>query len=261
MEANSSVVLGKEIGRGTNGIVHLGTYQNEPVAIKKHHLHQEIVQGCELLASLSHPHIVQVIGVFTVKEESVLIMELLHETLRDYLGRRKEEGGLPVRETVRISSEIVDGLHYLHSLKPPLAHQNLNGKNVLLTEKGVVKISDIGQGKFRSITLAYLKHMAPECIAYLAPEVLGENPPQYTGKVDMFSVGVLMLQIVTCLDPTVTLEGFGSIPEVKRRRSHLKLVPESHPLRILIISCLNNDPQKRPSATLKVFNEGICSLH
>jgi serine/threonine protein kinase len=258
MEANSSVVLGKEIGRGTNGIVHLGTYQNEPVAIKKHHLHQEIVQECELLASLSHPHVVQVIGVFTVKEESVLIMELLHETLRDYLGRTKEEGYvLSIRGAVRISCEIVAGLNYLHSLKPPLVHRHLNGRNVLLTEKGLVKISDSGLATLCPIDLDYLKSMPPECIAYVAPEVLiGENPPQFTDKVDMFSVGVLMLQIVTCLDPSTTLQGIGTIPEVERRSSHLKLVPESHPLRILIISCLNDDPQKRISSDLEAFDRG-----
>jgi serine/threonine protein kinase len=272
MGANPSIVLEKEIGRGTYGVVHQGTYQNKPVAIKKFHqvlleqnkranydhFQQEYTKECKLLTSLSHPHIVRVIGVFTVKEENVLVMELLHETLRDYLGRTKEEGYvLSIRGAVRISCEIVAGLNYLHSLKPPLVHRHLNGRNVLLTEKGLVKISDSGLATLCPIDLDYLKSMPPECIAYVAPEVLiGENPPQFTDKVDMFSVGVLMLQIVTCLDPSTTLQGIGTIPEVERRSSHLKLVPESHPLRILIISCLNDDPQKRISSDLEAFDRG-----
>ena len=273
---SSSIVFGKEIGRGAYGTVHQGTYQKKLVAIKKihrllleqaryqradfDHVQQEFTKECELLALLSHPHIVQFIGVFTVKEERVLVMELLHETLRDYLGRKKEGGQvLPVREAVRISREIVAGLSYLHSFKPPLVHRDLNGKNVLLTEKGLVKISDLGQAKFRPTDMAYLTTKAPGCLPYMPPEVLGENP-QYTEKMDMFSVGVLMLQIVTCLDPNTTLQGIGTIPEVERRSSHLKLVPESHPLRILIISCLNDDPQKRISSDLEAFDRSMCYL-
>jgi serine/threonine protein kinase len=276
MGANPSIVLEKEIGRGTYGVVHQGTYQNKPVAIKKFHqvlleqnkrgnydhVQQEYTKECKLLTSLSHPHIVRVIGVFTVKEENMLVMELLHETLRDYLGRTKEKGYvMTIHGAVKMSCEIVAGLSYLHSLNPPLVHRHLNGRNVLLTEKGLVKISDSGLATFCPIDVDYLKSMSPECIAYVAPEVLiGENPPQFTDKVDMFSVGVLMLQIVTCLDPNPTLQGIGTIPEVERRSSHLKLVPESHPLRILIISCLNDDPQKRISSDLEAFDRSMCYL-
>ena len=55
----------------------------------------------------------------------------------------------------------------------------------------------------------------------MPPEVLGKDP-QYTEKVDMFSLGVLMLQIVTRLDPATDLQGIGVVAEVERRRDHLK---------------------------------------
>ena len=57
-----------------------------------------------------------------------------------------------------------------------------------------------------------------------------------------------MLQMVTCLDPNPSLQGIGTEAENDRRRDHIKVIPESHPLRTVIISCLENDPEKRPSA-------------
>ena len=79
-------------------------------------------------------------------------------------------------EACRISSELIDGLNYLHSRKPPVVHRDLNSKNVLLTETGLVKISDLGQAKFRPTDLGYLTSMAPGCIP-MPLEVLGINIP------------------------------------------------------------------------------------
>ena len=277
MGAGQSVKIGGEIGRGAYGTVHKGTYQGRPVAIKRIHrllleqakyqaadfdrMQQEFLRECEILSSLMHPHIVEFVGVFDVKGEKALVMELLHETLRDYLVKKKnQDGGLQDKEACRISSEIVDGLNYLHSHRPPVVHRDLNSKNVLLTETGLVKISDLGQAKFRPTDLGYLTTVAPGCIPYMPPEVLGKDP-RYTEKMDTFSLGVLMLQMVTCLDPNPSFQGIGTEAEIDRRCDHIKLIPESHPLRTVIISCLENDPEKRPSAkTLRQVQYGLLHL-
>ena len=280
MGAGQSVKIGGEIGRGAYGTVHRGRYQGRPVAIKRihrllleqaryqaadyEHVQEEFLRECEILSSLIHPHIVEFIGVFDVRGEKALVTELLHETLRDYLVKKKQDGGLEVKEACRISSEIIDGLNYLHTLESPVVHRNLTDKNVLLTETGVVKISDVGQAKFRPTDLGYLTTVAPGCIPYMPPEVLGKEP-RYTEKMDTFSLGVLMLQMVTCLDPNPSLQGIGIEAEIDRRRDHIKLIPESHPLRTVIISCLENDPDKRPSdkrlcEILHLWNQSKCSV-
>ena len=274
MGAGQSVKIGEEIGRGAYGTVHKGTYQGKPVAIKRihqlllenaryhrsayDHVQQEFIRECDLLASLEHPHVVKFIGVFDVKGDKALVMELLHETLKDYLSRKKDVG-MEVDESCWITFQIVEGLKYLHGHNPPLVHRDLNGKNVLLTETGLVKISDLGQAKFRPSDLGYLTTKAPGCLPYMPPEVLGKDP-QYTEKVDMFSLGVLMLQIVTRLDPATDLQGIGVVAEVERRRDHLKMVEGTHPLRFPIVACLENGPEKRPSADSGVFNQLNCKL-
>ena len=277
MGAGQSVKIGREIGRGAYGTVHRGTHQGRPVAVKKIHrllleqaryqaadfdlVQQEFLRECEILYSLIHPHIVEFVGVFDVRGEKALVMELLHETLRDYLvKKKKQDGGLEEKEACRITSEIIDGLNYLHSLEPPVFHRNLTDQNVLLTETGQVKISDLGQVTYLPTDLGYLTTVAPGCIPYMPPEVLGKEP-RYTEKMDTFSLGVLMLQMVTCLDPNPSLQGIGTEAEIDRRRDHIKMIPESHPLRTVIISCLDNDPEKRPSAkSLRQTEYGLLYL-
>ena len=133
MGAGQSVKIGEEIGRGAYGTVHKGTYQGKPVAIKRihqlllenaryhrsdyDHVQQEFIRECDLLASLEHPHVVKFIGVFDVKGDKALVMELLHETLKDYLSRKKDVG-MEVDESCWITFQIVEGLKYLHGHNP-----------------------------------------------------------------------------------------------------------------------------------------------
>ena len=62
------------------------------------------------------------------------------------------------------------------------------------------KTSDLGMSKFCPTDLGYLSTKTPGCLPYMPPEALGKEP-QYTEKLDTFSFGVLMLQMVTGEDP------------------------------------------------------------
>ena len=70
------------------------------------------------------------------------------ELLEDRLNR---EGALPLWEAVRIYKAIIDGLNYLHKQYPPLVHNDITPRNILLTNEGVVKIIDMGH-------LSYVKN-------------------------------------------------------------------------------------------------------
>ena len=269
--ASSKLKVGEEIGRGAYGTVHKGVYEGKPVAVKKIHrllldyarndpetfqrISSEFERECDLLKTLVCPNVVQFVGVFEMKGERVLVMELLHETLAGALKRTKGTGGLTEKEAGRISFDIAYGLSFLHRHNPPLVHRDLNAKNILLTEGGTAKISDLGVSKFRPTDLGYLSTKAPGCLLYMPPEALGKDP-KYTEKLDMFSFGVLMLQMVTGEDPNPALQGIGVVPEVERRKDHIELVPSSHTLKKCILQCLEDDPSKRPTAQMIVF---LCS--
>ena len=266
--ASSKLKVGNEIGRGAYGTVHEGVYEGKPVAVKKIHrilldyarddpeayqrISSEFERECELLKTLVFPNVVHFVGVFEIGKERVLVMELLHETLANVLKRKKESGGLSEEEVGRITFEIALGLKFLHGQNPPLVHRDLNAKNILLTEDGTAKISDLGMSKFRPTDLGYLSTKAPGCVPYMPPEALGKEP-KYTEKLDIFSFGVLMLQMATGEDPNLDMHGIGMVPEVERRKDHIELVADGHVLKKSILQCLEDDPSKRPTAQAIVF--------
>ena len=118
----------------------------------------------------------------------------------------------------------------------------------------VVKISDLGQAKFRPPSVMYLTTKALGCIPYMPPECLVDRP-HFTDKGDVFSLSVVALQVSTQEPPSVGLGGIGVQKEVERRSADLAKLPADHPLKPTVLECLQDDPAKRPSCA-----EIICPL-
>ena len=108
----------------------------------------------------------------------------------------------------------------------------------------------------------------PGTNSYMSPEALAE-PPSYTTKLDIFSCGVLFVQLITRKFPnpgprTYTVEVKNDprfpkgrilveVPELERRKDHLDLVPPTHPLLEVALDCLKDEEGPRPTA------EQLCS--
>ena len=260
----ASLRIGLEINRGAYGTVHEGQLDGCPVAVKKiHRLLLEAASGerdtwervvrdfekeCRLLEGLKHPHIVGFSGAFydVQSEEPVLVMERMRENLRDLLGRERQ---LSLRRQLQICLEIAIGLEFLHSRSPPVAHRDLNDKNVMLSEEGVVKLGDLGQSRLKENSVDYFSTGQPGAVPFMPPEALSEHP-HYTEKIDMFSLGVLMLEISTGRYPSVKLFGIGLQPEVVRRREDLSMLSDGHPLKPFILHCLKDNYKNRPPAVI-----------
>ena len=258
-----SLRIGSEINRGAYGTVHEGELDGRPVAVKKiHRLLLEAASGqkdtwervvrdfekeCRLLEGLKHPHIVGFSGAYydVKSEEPILVMERMKENLRDLLDR---EGELSLRRQLQICLEIAIGLEFLHSRSPPAVHRDLNDKNVMLSEEGVVKLGDLGQSRLKENSVDFFSSGQPGAVPFMPPEALSEHP-HYTEKIDMFSLGVLMLEICTGCYPTVKLIG-GTKSEKERRKEDLSRLPKDHPLRKQILQCLKDNYKDRPSAVI-----------
>ena len=259
-----SLRIGAEINRGSYGTVHEGELDGRSVAVKKiHRLFLEAASGqkdtwervvrdfekeCRLLEGLKHPHIVGFSGAFydVKSEEPILVMERMKENLRDFLGRERLLG---FRRQLQITLEIAIGLEFLHSRSPPAVHRDLNDKNVMLSEEGVVKLGDLGQSKLKENSVDYFSTTQPGAIPFMPPEALRVKP-QYTEKIDMFSLGVLMLEICTGHPPTVKLFGIGTKSEIVRRKEDLSRLANDHPLKKQILQCLKDNYKDRPSAAI-----------
>ena len=108
-----------------------------------------------------------------------------------------------------------------------------------------MKISDLGQAKFRPSNIQYLTTVAPGCVLYMPPECLGDNP-HFSNKSDTFSFGVVMLEVSTQEPPSCGLMNIGAKPERERRAQDLAKLSDDHPLKPTIVRCLDDDPHKRP---------------
>ena len=175
----------------------------------------------------------------------ILVMEKMQENLRQFLNRWKNK--LPLPKQLRISLEIIRGVAFLHHQTPPLLHRDLNDKNVMFSFEGVIKIGDFGQSKLKKDL--YLTTGQPGMVTFMPPEALKDHGVKYNESLDIFSVGVLMLEIGTQQEPLVNLYGIGTIREVDRREKDLEALGEEHPLRPQILLCLKDNPKERPKAS------------
>ena len=176
----------------------------------------------------------------------ILVMEKMNKNLRDYLEAKR--GKLTIQEQIHISHEVTQGVGFLHQLTPPMVHRDLNDKNVMFTFDGVAKIGDFGQSRLKKDL--YLTTAQPGMITFMPPEALGDGNTEYDESLDIFSLGVLMLEIGTQQHPMTNLQGIGSTPETERRAKDLQKMDDSHPLKPFILLCLNNDRKQRPYAAV-----------
>ena len=126
-------------------------------------------------------------------------------------------------------------LNYLHHMTPdPIIHRDLSSANVLLqpTPNGgwLAKVSDYGSANFQR----QLCTENPGSPVYAAPE--SHNPALQSPKMDIYSFGVLLIEMCTCQFP---------VPE---RRAELIDTIKQPRLVQLIRQCLNADRDRRPTA-------------
>ena len=186
----------------------------------------------------------------------VLLMELCNENLSKFLER--SPGPLPFNTQLNISHDITLALVYLHA--NGLIHRDLTGNNVLMIAGTRAKITDFGMSKLANVNPCMTAlTLCPGNALYMSPEALDE-PPTYTDKLDVFSFGVLLVQIMTRQfpNPDPRFKVFADlrfsegvrvvVPETQRRQIHLDLILDTHPLKSSALQCLKNKDKERPSA-------------
>ncbi|KAG2120796.1 MAP kinase [Suillus discolor] len=201
-------VRGELIGKGTYGRVYLAlnATTGEMIAVKqveipvtasdrKDNRQMSFVQALkmesETLKDLDHPHIVQYLGF----EETPTFLSIFLEyvpggsvgsCLRDH-GKFDEE------VTKSFTGQILEGLEYLHSKN--IIHRDLKADNILVEKTGICKISDFGISK-RTDDLNGMASTAMQgTVFWMAPEVIHPQKKGYNSKIDIWSVGCVVLEM------------------------------------------------------------------
>ena len=225
-------------------------------------------EECHLLSLARHPNVVQYLGTYTDPDTQlpVLLMELCDKSLTSFL--EQSPGPLSYHVQVNISHDIALALVYLHS--NGLIHRDLTGNNVLMIAGSRAKITDFGMSKLATVNPRMTAlTLCPGNALYMSPEAL-DKAKSYTSKLDIFSFGVIVIQILTRLFPNpidrfrnisvrkekkeegsdddVEKEVWEVVPEIERRQTHLSLILDTHPLKPLAQHCLSQKEKRRPSA-------------
>lgn len=222
---------------------------------------QQFQQECDFLSAIRHPCIVQYLGTTQDVESGllVLLMELVDESLTRYLERKLSQNELvPYYKQVNFSHDVCMALAFLHS--NGIVHRDLSSNNILLVAESRVKVTDFGMSRLveKNPRMTPLTQ-CPGCLVYMAPEAL-RTPPTYSEKLDVFSMGVCIIQIITCKFPKpgnakriVEDPRHGTIevpiPERERRRDDINSIQEDNPLLGTALDCLADSEANRPSSS------------
>ena len=208
--------------------------------------HQLFQREMAVAARVSHPNLLRFHGA-KLEGGMTILTELMPTSLRDELerGHRHPEHRLSREHILSIAMDVACALNYLHHLIPdPIIHRDLSSANVLLkpTSNGgwLAKVSDYGSANFQQ----QLQTQNPGSPVYAAPE--SHNPALQSPKMDMYSYGVLLIEMCTCEFPA---------PDCRPDMIESIRCPQ---LVKLIRWCLNEDRNQRPTAAQVI--DYLCTL-
>src|SRR5918992_978561 len=182
------------LGSGGFGSVYLAedTWIDKKVALKVPHKQNldfsQMVKEPRLLASMSHPNIVTVLTAEKQNDIFFIVMEYVTgETLEHVIMR---EGALDVNRALDFTCQICNAVDHAH--RAGVLHRDLRPGNMLVSETGLLKVTDFGTSRFLEIAAHGTTVVGSP--PYMAPE-------QFHGKAvfasDVYSVGVTMYQMLT----------------------------------------------------------------
>ncbi|XBH96575.1 hypothetical protein VPH35_086935 [Triticum aestivum] len=197
--------LGEMVGKGTFAEVFRAVHAptGARVAVKEidrrrvdDHVRRGILQEMSILGSLSHPNILRLINTIETGEKLFLVLEYCDGG--DLEAYRQTHGGprnrLPEATARDFARQLAEGLKVLRGQR--IVHRDLKPQNLLLSADGdaiTLKIGDFGFAR----SLMHENLAATFCGSpyYMAPEIWRGD--KYDAKADLWSVGVILFQLVT----------------------------------------------------------------
>ena len=192
-------IKNEKLGEGTYAVVYSGKQVStgRTVAIKKIKIGQfkegldmSAIREVKFLRECHHENVIQLIDVFSNKQNLNLILEILTADLEHLI---KDKSIIFSESDVKSWLLMtLRGLHYLHSRF--ILHRDLKPNNLLLSTEGVLKLADFGLA--RDYGAAYV-NMSPNVVTlwYRAPELfLGAK--NYGHGVDIWAVGCIFAELL-----------------------------------------------------------------
>ena len=243
------------LGSGGFGSVFLAedTWIHKKVALKVPHRQNldfgELLKEPRLLASLSHPNIVTVLTAEKQDDVFFIVMEYVPgETLEQVIAR---DGALELSRALDFTCQICNAVDHAHNAG--ILHRDLRPGNMLVSESGMLKVTDFGTSRFLEIAAHGTTVVGSP--PYMAPE-------QFYGKAvfasDVYSIGVTMYQMLTGLLPYDTpapadIEKLMSGELITSPRLKNKKIPK--PIDDIVLRALAPDVTRRYSRAADLLHD------
>eukprot|EP00873_Tetraselmis_striata_P020056 jgi/Tetstr1/440320/TSEL_028657.t1 len=235
------------IGEGSFGKVYKGRrkHTGQITAMKFIHKHgksekdlKNLRQEIEILRTLRHESIIQMLDAFETKTDFCVVMEFAQGELFEIL---EDDQSLPEDVVQAIAKQLVRALHYLHSNR--IIHRDMKPQNVLVGSNGAVKLCDFGFARAMSCNTMVLTSIKGTPL-YMAPELVQEQP--YNHTVDLWSLGVILYELYVGQPPFYTNSIYSLIHHIVK--DPVKFPTNiSQEFRDFLKGLLNKDPKKRLS--------------
>lgn len=260
----------KELGAGTFGTVYHGKWRGTDVAIKRiksscftgrpserERLLADFWQEAYILGQLHHPNVVAFYGVVPDGPDGTLatVTEfMVNGSLKQAL--QKKDRILDRRKRLLIAMDAAFGMEYLH--KKNVVHFDLKCENLLVNlrdlQRPICKVGDLGLSKVKQQTM--ISGGVRGTLPWMAPELLNGSSSLVSEKVDVFSFGIVLWELLTGDEPYASMH-YGAIIGGIVTNTLRPVVPTwcDASWRSLMEACWAADPAERPT-----FSEIASSL-
>ncbi|GMJ08319.1 NPK1-related protein kinase 3 [Hibiscus trionum] len=207
---------------------------------------KELEEEVKLLQNLSHPNIVRYLGTAREDESLNILLEFVPGgSISSLLGKF---GSFPEPVIRMYTKQLLLGLEYLH--KNRIVHRDIKGANILVDNKGCIKLADFGASK-KVVELATIngaKSMKGTPY-WMAPEVILQTGHSFSA--DIWSVGCTIIEMATGKPPwSQQYQEVAALFHIGTTKSHPP-IPEhlSFEAKDFLLKCLQKEPELRSSAS------------
>lgn len=201
------------LGQGGFGYVHKGILPNgRVVAIKQLKAgsgqgEREFLAEVEIISRIHHRHLVSLVGYCVSGVQRMLVYEFVANNTLEFHLHGKGRPTMSWETRVRIALGSAKGLAYLHEdCQPKVIHRDIKASNILLDHKYEAKVADFGLAKLTSDADTHVSTRVMGTFGYIAPEYASSG--KLTDKSDVFSFGVVLLELITGRRPVDRTQTF-----------------------------------------------------